>query len=320
MKLQAIALFLTATLAIEITNFLGDGRYPAHQNINLAAHAQIQTQLDRRDYRQDTHHGSHHDSHRDHSIRIPLANYSSHDHHSDKFVVVKDAFRVHHNYRRDPNDGKLVPWKTKVNYVEGKFDKEIDQKLNDDEKNIKETEKIIEKDVALLKEVEKIEEKKLTQEQGEKAAKIEEQIIDNINKEQKKVEDLKADKDLKNDLKEVANEVKEIKKEEKKEESQNIFDAKIKEIIAIEEAQKKLAPKIIEQIQKEIRRDEENKKGALAEIIARFQAPMIRNPEIKEIEITKPLTPSTPLSESIVVVAKAEDGKGNKVFVGAKGA
>jgi hypothetical protein len=287
MKLQIFAVLFAMTFAIEITTIQGanefprqirDSRGPAladhhdshsaksvfrsndQQKNGAGAHSAIG---DRRDVHNNKNHA------KSKSYFVPLIHHTNSK--SDHFVVIPNAFRViNNNPHPDINDGKLVPWKTVVTEVNDKIDEEIDKKLKEDKKDIKEIEQIIKKDVEILKKVEKIESEILAPADAKKVAQMEEKIIDHINNQEKKVQDIKADEVKTTDLKELNKEVKEIKKEEakaeakaeaKKENEKSIaqIDAKIKEAIVLEIAEQKMAPKVIENIKAEIRKQEENR-------------------------------------------------------------
>lgn len=181
------------------------------------------------------------------------------------YIVIPGAYRIHYHNYNDSNDNKLVARKTEVQEIVHDVEDKADKKIEDDKKEIKNLNKILEKNVEILKTVENIESKPLDQKLAQKAAVLEEKVINEINKEQKKIDDLKSDIKETKILMETAETLEEIDKKAAKKAEKNDkkpadegakqLDKEIEAKKVLEETQRKMAPKVIEELKKELYRE-----------------------------------------------------------------
>jgi hypothetical protein len=222
--------------------------------------------------------------------------------------------------KKDNNSGKDNIQRPMGDVVEAKTTPEVpfatraDERIREDKKEIKEAEKIVKKDIDLLKKIEKIESSPLGQKQALKAAQLEERVIDQINREQKRIEDLKADQRSKKDLKKIVEEATKIQEQlSKKTEAERSttqvdpivaeFERKMNSNLALEQAQKKLLPSLLSQMLMELRRKTDNQRTAPTQF-GNGNEPRDRVPEPKMIMETQPLRPETPVAEKVAVIVQ----------------
>ena len=338
MRIQIIALAIASTIAVQVAVSGNERDFPRYES-------------PRRDNRPVYRNDSRYDN-RDNQIRSGYEyreervrdDYPDRQFFDDHFTIretpgngvfetVKGFVVKNNKNQENSKDDKVERWTTNVVDITETanipFVVVADEKLKEEKKEVKEHEKIIKKDVELLKKVEKVESQPLNQEQAKKAAQLEEKIIDQINREQKKIGDIKADEQNLKNLKTITNEAAKINEQlTKKAEAEKKdvpvdpvtaeFDRKMKLNLAFEQAQKHILPSLLKQLQKELRRETDNQKGAATQVVNNLGA-QLRIPDPKEIIVTQPLTPATPLSEKItLVVQKSQrDRKGNANIVGA---
>ena len=241
----------------------------------------------------------------------------------DRFVEVGGAWRVH-NVNPDPSekDDKPTVWNFKfIQADDADKVKQLEAQKDKDGKEIVKREEIINQDLKLLDKVRAIESKGLTEGQNAKAGKLEAKLTDQVRREERKIESLKGDERQAKTAEKIIRTLDKLNRIESapvaepttpEQKISQVFDNKLRETRNIELAQQIVAPKVIDQIKSELKRLD-NEAGE------EKAAPKIRSPEVKEVVVTQPLKPDTPLAETLVKAlqtATKNGGAGSAVFVG----
>lgn len=246
---------------------------------------------------------------KDGTMRLELARIDD-DSHDDGFIEVGSAWRVRNVAPEGDKDQDDKPVKWNIHFVDsadGEKVKELEAQKNKDKKEIEKREDIVKNDLKLLDKVQKIESKELTADQAIRAQNLEEKLSDQVRREERKIDALKADEQKAKTTEKLIKTISELNKIEgpqttqpatKEEKISQIFDNKLREARNKDLAQQIMAPKVLEQMKSELKRlDREDQDGRPKE--------KIRSPEVKEIVVTGPLKPDTPLAETLVKAMEA---------------
>ena len=338
MRIQIITLAIASTLAVQVAVTGYERGIPRYEVPRWENHP-VDLNYVRYDNRNNQRvNGSGHWEQRVNNSRRDKQNHDSHflireTAGAGTYETVQGFVVKNEKPKEKSGNDKAVPWITTVTDITETsnipFEVEVSEKIKEDKKEEEALDAIVKKDIELLKMVENIESQPLSPEQAQRAAVIEEKLIEKINKDEKKIADIKADEKNLQNLKTITTEASKINEEMTKEaeaEKKDVpinpvtaeFDRKMQLNLALEQAQTKILPALLTQLKQELKLENENQSQIAINLVDTLGA-QLRLPEVKKIIENQPLNPATPIAEKItLIVQKSQrDRKGTANIVGA---